>query len=182
VPSHLYSYSFAPNPRWSRAYGEQAEILAYLERVADTYGLRPHLRFNQRVESARFDELAGVWHVRTATRAFTARALVLGNGALHLPAQPQIAGLSSFEGTQFHSARWDHAYPLEGKRVAVIGTGASAIQFIPKIASKVAKLEVFQRTPPWIIPKRDREISEREQWALAHVPGGTARGAPRCIG
>ncbi len=171
VPSHLYSYSFAPNPRWSRAYGGQAEILAYLEHVADRFGLRPHLRFGHTVNEARFDELAGVWHVRTDRGSFTARALMLGNGALHLPQTPELPGLERFTGTRFHSARWDHGYDLRGKRVAVIGTGASAIQFVPRIAREVEQLHVFQRTPPWVVPKRDREIGTRERWALEHVPG-----------
>jgi cation diffusion facilitator CzcD-associated flavoprotein CzcO len=171
VPSHLYSYSFAPNPRWSRAYGAQAEILAYLERCADTFGLRPHLRFHHAVTSARFDELAGVWHVRTDRGDFSARALLLGNGALHVPQLPDVPGLAQFAGPTFHSARWDHAYDFKGKRVAVIGTGASAIQFVPALARDVAQLHVFQRTPPWIMPKRDREIGTRERWVLEHVPG-----------
>jgi cation diffusion facilitator CzcD-associated flavoprotein CzcO len=172
VPSHLYSYSFEPNPRWSRAYGKQAEILAYLEHCADKYGLRPHLRFGQHVEDARFDEATGTWHVRTAAGdRYEARALLLGNGALHIPQLPDVPGLASFRGVQFHSARWNHDYELAGKRVAVIGTGASAIQFVPEIAPRVAKLHVFQRTPPWIVPKRDREIAPAEQWLFEHVPG-----------
>jgi cation diffusion facilitator CzcD-associated flavoprotein CzcO len=174
VPSHLYSYSFAPNPQWSRAYGEQAEILAYLERVADTFGLRPHLRFHHAVREATFDELAGVWHVRTDRGDFTARALLLGNGALHIPQLPDVPGLDRFKGAKFHSARWDHSYDFKGKRVAVIGTGASSIQFVPRIAREVDQLHVFQRTPPWIVPKRDREIGARERWALEHVPGAHA--------
>jgi cation diffusion facilitator CzcD-associated flavoprotein CzcO len=172
VPSHLYSYSFEPNPTWSRAYGRQAEILAYLERCADRYGLRPHLRFGHRVVEARFDDADGVWHVTTDRgQQFVARALLLGNGALHVPQLPDIAGLATFRGTQFHSARWNHDYDLAGKRVAVIGTGASAIQFVPRIAAEVGKLHVFQRTPPWIVPKRDREMTGAEQWAFEHVPG-----------
>ena len=171
VPSHLYSFSFEPNPRWTRAYGSQPEILAYLEHCADKYGLVPHLRFGQHVDDARFDEITGTWRVTTAAgETFEARALLLGNGALHLPSLPDIPGLASFEGTQFHSARWNHDYDLSGKRVAVIGTGASAIQFVPKIAPLVGQLHLFQRTPPWIVPKRDREMSAREQWVLEHVP------------
>ncbi|HET9990008.1 MAG TPA: NAD(P)/FAD-dependent oxidoreductase [Kofleriaceae bacterium] len=174
VPSHLYSYSFAPNPRWSRAYGEQAEILDYLERCADKFGLRPHLRFNHTVREARFDEIGGVWHVHTDRGDFTARALMLGNGALHIPQLPNVPGLDRFTGTKFHSARWNHDYDFKGKRVAVIGTGASSIQFVPRIAREVDKLHVFQRTPPWIVPKRDRKIGARERWALEHVPGAHA--------
>jgi cation diffusion facilitator CzcD-associated flavoprotein CzcO len=172
VPSHLYSYSFEPNPKWSRAYGGQAEILTYLERVADKYGLRPHLRFNQQVTTARFDEATGSWRITTATGdVLNARALLLGNGALHIPQLPDIAGLDDFQGKRFHSARWDHDYDLSGKRVAVVGTGASAIQFVPQIQPKVAHLDLYQRTAPWVVPKRDREIKATEQWLLEHVPG-----------
>jgi cation diffusion facilitator CzcD-associated flavoprotein CzcO len=171
IPSHLYSYSFEPNPRWSRAYGKQAEILAYLEHCADKYGLRPHLRFGHAVTEARFDEASSAWHVTTPRETFVARALLLGNGALHIPSLPDIAGLDTFQGTQFHSARWNHDYDLAGKRVAVIGTGASAIQFVPQIAPKVGQLQVFQRTPPWIVPKLDRPMTARERWTLEHVPG-----------
>lgn len=172
IPSHLYSYSFEPNPRWSRAYGGQPEILAYLEHCADAYGLRPHLRFGAQVERAEYAEASATWTVGVAGGpALTARALILGNGALHLPAIPELPGRARFAGKTFHSARWDHAYPLDGKRVAVIGTGASTIQFVPQIAPRVAKLAVFQRTPPWIVPKADRPITSGEQWLFAHLPG-----------
>ena len=172
VPSHLYSYSFEPNPAWSRAYGGQAEILAYLEHVATKYGLRPHLKFGQAVAEARFDEPTGAWHVRTQSgETIQARALLLGNGALHIPSLPDIPGLASFKGTQFHSAKWNHDYDLTGKRVAAIGTGASAIQFVPQIAPKVKELHVFQRTAAWVVAKPDREITAREKWAFEHVPG-----------
>jgi cation diffusion facilitator CzcD-associated flavoprotein CzcO len=171
VPSHLYSYSFEPNPKWSRAYGGQAEILAYLEHCADKYGLRPHLKFCQHVDSATFDEASGTWLVATAQgERLQARALMLGNGALHIPSLPDIPGLDTFEGKRFHSARWDHGYDLRGKRVAVIGTGASAIQFVPEIAPKVAQLDLYQRTAPWVAPKRDRVISNAERWLFEHVP------------
>ena len=172
IPSHLYSYSFEPNPRWSRAYGKQAEILAYLEHCADKYGLGPHLRFGQVVDEARYDEATSTWTVRTlGGESFVARALILGNGALHVPSLPDVPGLASFRGVQFHSARWNHEYDLAGKRVAVIGTGASAIQFVPEIAPRVGQLHVFQRTAPWIVPKRDRAMGDRERWLLEHVPG-----------
>jgi cation diffusion facilitator CzcD-associated flavoprotein CzcO len=172
VPSHLYSYSFEPNPKWQRAYGGQPEILAYLERCATKYGLRPHLRFGTRVARCEFDDASATWRVETGDgEALTARSLILGNGALHIPQIPDLPGLATFRGKTFHSARWDHAYDLAGKRVAVIGTGASSIQFVPEIAPKVARLEVFQRTPPWIVPKPDRPIGEREQWMFEHVPG-----------
>jgi cation diffusion facilitator CzcD-associated flavoprotein CzcO len=171
VPSHLYSFSFEPNPKWSRSYGGQAEILAYLEHCADKYGLRPHLEFRQHVDSARFDEATGTWRVTTAAgERLEARALLLGNGALHIPALPDIPGLDSFAGKRFHSAQWDHEYDLTGKRVAVIGTGASAIQFVPAIAPKVKHLDLYQRTAPWVMPKRDRSIGEAERWLYEHVP------------
>jgi cation diffusion facilitator CzcD-associated flavoprotein CzcO len=171
VPSHLYSFSFAPNPSWSRAYGKQAEILAYLERCADEFGLRSHLKLGTAVTGATFDDATGTWRVETSGGTLVTRALVLGNGALHVPQLPDIPGLATFAGTQFHSAKWNHDYDLAGKRVAVVGTGASAIQFVPEIAPRVRQLHVFQRTPPWIVPKRDREMSARERWAFEHVPG-----------
>ena len=172
VPSHLYSYSFEPNPRWQRAYGGQPEILAYLEHCATKYGLRPHLVLGARVVRAAFDDASATWTVKLADgRALVGRALILGNGALHLPAIPELPGAASFAGRAFHSARWDHAFDLTGKRVAAIGTGASAIQFVPAIAPRVGKLSVFQRTPPWIVPKLDRAITGRERWAFEHVPG-----------
>lgn len=172
IPSHLYSYSFAPNPAWSRAYGGQPEILAYLEHCATAFGLRPHLRFGSEVTGATFDDDTSTWTVRTRAGAtFVARSLVLGNGALHVPAIPDLPGASTFAGTTFHSARWNHGHDLTGKKVAVIGTGASTIQLVPEIAPKVDKLHVFQRTPAWILPKSDRPIGERERWLLANVPG-----------
>jgi cation diffusion facilitator CzcD-associated flavoprotein CzcO len=171
VQSHLYSFSFEPNPSWSRSYGPQREILAYLELCAAKYGLYEHCRFDTAVTGADFDEARGMWTVHTTRGDLPARALVMGNGALHLPAYPDIPGLSDFRGKTFHSARWDHDYDLRNKRVAVIGTGASAIQFVPQIAPQVTKLDLFQRTPPWILPKPDREMSSRERWLMERVPG-----------
>ncbi|MEO8700238.1 MAG: NAD(P)/FAD-dependent oxidoreductase [Kofleriaceae bacterium] len=172
IPSHLYSYSFEPNPQWQRAYSGQPEILAYLEHCATKYGLREHLQLGTRVVKTEYDEATSCWTVETDDgRARVARSLILGNGALHLPKLPDIAGLDSFTGTTFHSARWNHDYDVTGKRVAVIGTGASTIQFVPEIAPRTDHLAVFQRTPPWIIPKPDRPIGERERWMFEHVPG-----------
>jgi len=172
IPSHLYSYSFEPNPHWQRAYGGQPEILAYLEHCATKYGLRPHLRFGRCVVRCEYDEVSATWSVQTDDgQVLVARTLILGNGALHLPQIPELPGLATFAGKQFHSARWDHTQDLTGKRVAVIGTGASSIQFVPQIAPKVQQLDVFQRTPPWIVPKPDRPIGSREQWMYEHVPG-----------
>jgi cation diffusion facilitator CzcD-associated flavoprotein CzcO len=171
VPSHLYSFSFEPNPRWSRSYAMQSEILAYLEHCTDKYGLRPHLRLETGVTRATFDERAGVWDVEATDGVpRRARALVSGCGGLSKPSLPDIPGLATFEGKTFHSARWDHHVPLEGKRVGVIGTGASAIQIVPEIADKVASLKVFQRTPPWILPKPDRAISPAERGMYRRAP------------
>jgi cation diffusion facilitator CzcD-associated flavoprotein CzcO len=171
VPSHLYSFSFEPNPQWSRAFSEQREILAYLERCADKYAVRPYIRFNSEVVHARFDAASGRWHVRTRDgHALRARALVLGNGALHRPAYPDIPGLDRFAGQVFHSARWDHGYDLSQKTVGVIGTGASAIQFVPQIAPVVRQLHLFQRTPPWIMPKADHAIGDVAHALYTKVP------------
>ena len=171
IPSHLYSYSFEPNPAWSRAFSPQPEILGYLRRCAKKYGIEPHIRFHAEVERAVFDDATATWTVHTKDgKSLRARALVVGNGALHIPAFPAIEGRESFQGKAFHSARWDHEYDLTGKRVAVIGTGASAIQFVPQIAPKVSKLHLFQRTPPWIVPRLDRAFSDAERSAFERLP------------
>ncbi|HWO60641.1 MAG TPA: NAD(P)/FAD-dependent oxidoreductase [Umezawaea sp.] len=171
VQSHMYSYSFELNPNWSRSFAEQPEIWAYLQGVADKYGLRRHIRFNTEFSGARWDEDTKVWHISTGTGdTYTARSLVLGVGALHIPNVPELPGVERFRGKVFHSARWDDSYDLAGKKVAVVGTGASAIQFVPKIADRVESLEIFQRTPPWIMPKADRPISEREHKVFKRVP------------
>ncbi|MDY7227961.1 flavin-containing monooxygenase [Hyalangium rubrum] len=172
VPSHLYSFSFEPNPHWSHAFSPQAEILEYLKHCARKYGLLPHLRFHAQVNEAEFDEAQGKWTVRTRDgQRFRARALVLGNGALHLPAFPEIAGRERFQGTAFHSAQWRHDYDLTDKTVAVIGTGASAIQFVPQVAARARKLYLFQRNPPWILPRLDKAFSEARRRLFSRVPG-----------
>ncbi|MBL8972163.1 MAG: NAD(P)/FAD-dependent oxidoreductase, partial [Myxococcales bacterium] len=171
VPSHLYSFSFAQNPAWSRKYPRQGELLAYTREVADRFGLVPHVRLGAGLLAARWDQTAGLWRLQTAAGERTATTLVLGLGALGRPAYPQLRGLADFTGKTFHSARWDHDYDLHGKRVAVIGTGASAIQFVPEIAGQVARLDLYQRTPPWIMPRPDRAISPTEQWLMRHLPG-----------
>jgi cation diffusion facilitator CzcD-associated flavoprotein CzcO len=160
VPSHLYSFSFEPNPRWSRMFAPQSEILDYLKHCADKYGIRPHIRFGSEVREARFDERTGLWTILTSRdQTIVARHLVLGMGALSRPAMPSLHGLEKFKGTTFHSAEWNHDYNLTGKRVAVIGTGASSIQFVPEIVNKVDHLDLYQRTAPWVMPKPDREFS-----------------------
>ncbi|MGQ0507605.1 MAG: flavin-containing monooxygenase, partial [Myxococcaceae bacterium] len=171
VPSHLYSFSFEPNPHWTRAFAPQREILEYLKGCADRYGLRPHLRFGQEIQDARFDERSGTWNVTTRSGdSYRARHVVLGVGALHHPLIPELPGLERFKGSTFHSAKWDHSVSLEGKRVAVVGTGASSIQFVPQIQPEVAKLTLFQRTPPWILPKPDRAITSAERAIFRTVP------------
>ncbi len=171
VPAHLYSYSFEPNPDWSLPYAPQGEILAYIEKCVDKYGLRDRLRLSTAATAARFDEQTGIWEVETSTgKTFRARALILGIGPLNRPQRPSIAGLDRFEGPMFHSAEWDDAVSLDGKNVAVIGTGASSIQIVPAIAERVKKLDVFQRTPPWILPKRNGTIDERARARFAKHP------------
>ncbi|MFJ2111669.1 flavin-containing monooxygenase [Streptomyces sp. NPDC087850] len=163
IPSHLYSFSFAPNPDWPRAFSGQRHIRAYLEHVADTFGLRPHLRLGHEVLLMRWDTDELRWEVETSRGTFTADVVVSATGPLSDPKIPEIPGLASFPGKVFHSARWDHGYDLRGKRVAVIGTGASAIQIVPEIAPEAAHLTLFQRTPPWVMPRADRAISGIER-------------------
>ncbi len=172
VQSHLYSFSFAPNPEWSRMFSPQPEIWSYLRKCADQYGLRPYIRFNSEVQSARWDEKAGLWRVQIAGgRELSAKVLISGMGGLSRPAYPVgVRGLEKFRGKTFHSQDWDHGYDLKGKRVAVIGTGASAIQFVPQIQKEVAQLDLYQRTPPWILPKPDRAVSDFEQRLFRRLP------------
>ncbi|MGW1837968.1 flavin-containing monooxygenase [Streptomyces sp. NPDC002067] len=174
VPSHLYSFSFAPNPRWPRNFSGQPHIRAYLEHVADTYGIRPHLRFHAEVEHARWDGDALRWEITTARGPLTADVLVSATGPLSDPKIPDIPGLNTFPGKVFHSARWDHGYDLRGKRVAMIGTGASAIQIVPAIQPEVGRLSLFQRTPAWVLPRADRPITGLERWLHAKVPATRA--------
>ncbi|MGW2208039.1 flavin-containing monooxygenase [Streptomyces sp. NPDC001781] len=163
VPSHLYSFSFAPNPDWPRTFSGQEHIRAYLERVADDFGLRPHLRFDSEVRLMTWDEDELRWRIETAAGSLTADVVVSATGPLSDPKIPEIPGLDSFPGRVFHSARWDHDFDLRGKRVAMVGTGASAIQIVPSIQPEVAKLTVFQRTPPWVMPRADRAIGTAER-------------------
>lgn len=170
VPSHLYSFSFALNPRWPRSFSGQEHIRAYLEHVTDRFGLRPHLRFGCEVQQAAWDGEELRWVVETSRGTLTADVLVSATGPLSDPSIPAIPGLEGFEGKVFHSAQWDHDYDLRGKRVAVIGTGASAIQIVPAIQPLVERLTLFQRTPAWIMPRVDRRITAPEQWVHARFP------------
>jgi cation diffusion facilitator CzcD-associated flavoprotein CzcO len=158
VASFSYSFSFAQNPRWSRVFAPGREIKQYADRCADDYGLRERMRFDTKVIRAAFDEAAQAWRVDTSAGRMTARYLITACGVLTQPKRPDIEGLDDFEGKLMHTARWDHAYDLRGKRTAVIGTGPSAVQLVPAIAEGVRKLHVFQRTPAWVLPKPDREI------------------------
>lgn len=171
VPSHLYSFSFEPNPNWSRTFATQPEILAYLEGCADRYGLRPHLRCRTPIREARWSDDAARWELTTAEGTVeTADVLVSALGMLNVPYTPEIPGLERFRGRAFHSARWDHDHDIHGRRVAVIGTGASAIQFVPAIAPTVDHLTVFQRSPTWIRPKIDPEYTEADRRRFARAP------------
>ena len=170
VPSHLYSFSFAPNPDWTRTYSRQPEIRAYLHRLADEFGLPPYVRTNTTVESAAWNEEAGRWDLETSRGKLRARVLLAGMGPLSEPKTPDIPGLESFEGHTMHSARWDHDYDLRGKRVASIGTGASAIQYVPTIQPDVEQMHVFQRTPPWIMPHSNRPTTGFERRLYRRFP------------
>ena len=157
VPSHLYSFSFESKHDWTRKYSEQKEIFDYLQHCAQKYEILPHIRFNTEVENVTFDENLGLWQFSsTRGEEFSAKVFVSACGQLNRPAYPKIPGLDDFQGVQFHSARWNHKYDLTQKRVAVIGTGASAIQFVPQVAKKVKELTLFQRTPAWVVSKPDR--------------------------
>jgi cation diffusion facilitator CzcD-associated flavoprotein CzcO len=170
VPSHLYSLSFAPNPDWSETYSPQPEIQAYLRRIAEEHGVVERIRFGHELLDARWDDTADRWRLRTAAGPMTADVLVLGIGGFSEPAIPDLPGLDRFEGTTFHSARWDHGHDLAGERVAAIGTGASAIQFVPAIQPEVEHLTVFQRTPAWVLPHSNRRITSVERALYRRFP------------
>lgn len=170
VHSHLYSLSFAPNADWSRSFGGQEEIWAYLQRCADEFGIRPHLRLGHEVRAARWHEPTQRWQLETSRGNYSAAVLVAAAGALSTPFVPPLPGLEQFEGTTFHSATWDHNYDLRGRSVAVVGTGASAVQFVPAIQPLVGQLYLFQRTPPWIMPRGDRALSYRQRRIFGRFP------------
>jgi cation diffusion facilitator CzcD-associated flavoprotein CzcO len=163
IESPLYSYSFAPNPDWSRLYSGQAEIWKYLRACTDRFALGPHLRFGHELISARWDAELRRWELETSQGRYTSSILISGTGAFGEPAYPQLNGIERFQGRAFHSARWDDAFIPQGKRVAVIGTGASAIQFVPALQPQAASLILFQRTPAWVVPRMDRALNERER-------------------
>jgi cation diffusion facilitator CzcD-associated flavoprotein CzcO len=172
VPSHMYSFSFELNPGWSRMFAPQQEIWDYMRRCAQKYDVARKIRYNAAVESLEWDDEQQLWHVALASgETLDARAVVSGIGALHVPSYPGFYDSGTFKGVSFHSADWDHSVDLTGKRIAVIGTGASAIQFVPKLAKQAAALTVFQRTPPWIHPKPDFEFPARIRRTFSMVPG-----------
>jgi cation diffusion facilitator CzcD-associated flavoprotein CzcO len=170
VPSNLYSFSFALNPDWSSAFPSQAEIWDYMRACVDRFDIGGRLRYDHPVDEARWDEDAERWHVRAAGEEYVAEVLVWATGSLSEPQVPQFPGLEDFRGKVFHSAKWEHGYDLTDKRVCVVGTGASAIQFVPQIAPRVEHLYLHQRTPPWIVPRRDRRVSRLRKLAYRKMP------------
>jgi cation diffusion facilitator CzcD-associated flavoprotein CzcO len=174
IPSHLYSFSFAPNPHWTRHYPPQAEIETYLQDCAQRFGVMPHLHLRTAVASARFDDDALRWTVALSgpdgPYTVTARVIVAATGGLSRPAVPTLPGLADFKGDAFHTARWPRDLDLRGHRVGVIGTGASAIQIVPAIVGQVAQLTLFQRTPAWVLPKPDGPIAPWQQRLYARWP------------
>ncbi len=177
IPSALYSYSFAPNPNWSRFYPLQEEIRGYLRGCAERFGVMPYIRFGQEVLGADWDE--DHWRLQTPGGELTADVVVGGMGGLSNPSLPDIAGIEDFEGTMFHSAAWNHDHDLGGERVGVIGTGASAVQFVPMIQPQVGQLSLFQRTPSWVLPDPDRPVRPLEHllWRRLPVTQRLLRGA-----
>ncbi|ETW22734.1 flavin-containing monooxygenase [Mycobacterium gastri] len=172
IPSHLYSFSFEPKPDWKNPFSYWDEILGYLKGVTEKYGLRRYIEFNSLVDRGYWDDEEYRWHVFTTDgREYVAQFLISGAGALHIPAFPDIDGRHEFAGPAFHSAEWDHGVDLTGKRVAIIGTGASAIQIVPEIVDQVAELQLYQRTPPWVVPRSNPEIPPALRQAMANVPG-----------
>ncbi|MCU1645721.1 MAG: Cyclohexanone monooxygenase [Nocardia sp.] len=179
VPSHLYSYSFAPNPNWSRTYGKQQEILEYLRSVATEHDVARQIRYGAEVVNATWDERKSIWRIETAGGTLTADFLLSATGIFNAAKYPSLPGLETFEGKAFHSLHWDHEHDLTGERVAVIGTGASAVQIVPEIQPKVGNLTLFQRSAPWIVPRMDRTTSVLERSLLRRVPlvGKAIRGS-----
>jgi cation diffusion facilitator CzcD-associated flavoprotein CzcO len=170
IPSHLYEFSFAPNPRWSRRYAPQAEIQAYVEDVARRHGVTERIRTGTRVDGASWDESRRKWLLETSAGAHEADVLLTACGQLSVPTVPPLPGLDSFAGPSFHTARWRHDVDLTGRRVAVIGSGCSAIQVVPAIQPTVGQVDVYQRSPGWTFPKMDFEYSERAKSLFERFP------------
>ncbi|HEY3712213.1 MAG TPA: NAD(P)/FAD-dependent oxidoreductase [Amycolatopsis sp.] len=172
VQSHMYSFSYEQNPDWSRSFSPQPEIFEYLKGVADKHRLREKTRFGVEITGAHWDEGERRWTVNTkGGKEFSAQFLISGVGGLHIPQIPKLPGIEAFKGQTWHSAQWNHEFDLTGKKVAVVGTGASAIQFVPRIAPAAGELTLFQRTPPWIMPKPDHEMPGWAKTLFKRVPG-----------
>ena len=169
MPSHLYCFSFAPNPDWHHKFARQPEIERYLQRCVETYDLTPHVRVGTEVEGARFAD--GAWHLSTSGGEHRADILVSGTGQLNRPRIPALPGLADFAGTSFHSAQWDPTFTSAGKRIVVVGNGASAVQFVPEIARDAAHVTVLQRSPNYVIPRNDRAYLGVEKWLFRYLPG-----------
>ena len=171
VPTAIYSYSFEQNPYWSKMWSSQPEIQAYLQRLTEKYDLRRKAVFGTEIIAAQWDEAASRWHLRSADgRTITAQFIVLGVGPLNVPRLPNLNGVESLTGPFFHAAQWDHSVDFTGKKVAVIGTAASALQFVPIIAEQVGQLQLYQRTPPWVLGRGDPAIPKSLQKLFAKVP------------
>jgi len=173
VQSHMYSFSYELNPTWSREYSAQPEIWEYMRTVAQRHDLYSLIHFGTEVTGATWDDTSLRWTVTTTKETYEARVVISGIGGLHIPNVPDLPGADTFAGPRFHSARWDHDVDLTGKKVAVIGTGASAIQFIPQIAPIVGQLDVYQRTAPWVVPKHNHDITGKKAAFIQKLPGGT---------
>ena len=170
VQSALYSYSFYPNPGWSKRWAPRNELLDYSIRSSQALGVRPFIKFNTRVQSVAFDEESGLWNIDLNEKSVTARHLVLATGGLHIPKTPQFAGADSYTGIVFHAARWRDDVTLTGKRVAVVGSGASAVQIVPEIAKLASHVDIYQRTPNWVAPQDNRAVSAARQHVYRYIP------------
>lgn len=170
VPSALYSFSFSPSHKWSHLFAKQPEILSYLEEVVEKYDLGEKIEFNNELISAKWDEVQHIWHLETSKAQYQAKTVIFTTGPITEPSMPKLKGIDTFKGEMFHSARWNHECDLTGKRVAVIGTGASAIQFIPQVQPLAKQLIVFQRTAPWVLPKADMELNETAKGIISRFP------------
>ena len=169
VPSHFYCYSFAPNPDWSYNCSPGAEIYEYLQSVADQFDVYPHVKFDTEIASMVFRNSR--WHLKTNQGHLDEADFVIGaTGVLHRPSYPDIPGIDSFEGTMFHTSRWNHSVPLEDKRIGIIGTGSTSIQIVGALSGKVKKLEQFQRTPQWIMPRPNPAYTEQEKLNFRENP------------
>ncbi|MFZ5723657.1 MAG: flavin-containing monooxygenase [Pseudomonadota bacterium] len=171
IPSNLYSFSFAPNPHWSRGYSGSGEILGYIDNLVERWRLNRFIRYGQNVNGLAFDEAQGMWQVTTDAGIRRARTVIMASGPLSNFSFPDMPGIDTYEGHRIHSARWDHDYDFRGKRVAVIGTGASAVQIVPELVKQAARLKVFQRTPGWVLPRFDYATADWNRSLFGRFPG-----------